>query len=500
MKRHLLISVFLCFLSFQISGQDTMLDEAQVEKNLNNGFRINLLSNNRQFGINQEGLFDFNEYTRGLEVAYVKELHKNFNFLIPIGFAINQVVDEANVTNSSEAYLGLDAIGQFLITNRSYKFSPFIFAGIGGEYLPFVNVDNFKGNIPFGVGLDYNLTQKSSIGLRTGYRYGIQSDDYLQIAGGLTHILGGVVNNSKEIEIKLSDLDGDGINDNEDECPGEAGTYAFNGCPDTDGDGVADKDDKCPTIYGEIELEGCAKVDSDNDGVADADDACPDVVGSAATGGCPDTDGDGLADQKDLCPNAFGTIQTNGCPDTDNDGFPDNDDLCPDVVGNVRGCPDSDLDGISDDEDKCPNVAGVAANNGCPAATTTATNSGTIVDQTKLNDVFSRAMTGVQFETASARLKSSSLPILDEIVSLMRQYPEHSLKIGGHTDSIGESGPNQRLSEKRAKACYDYIVKKGINGSRIAYKGYGEKKPIATNKYKDGRKKNRRVEFELFKP
>lgn len=505
MKQHLIISIFLCFFAFNVVGQDSMTDEAPIEKTNHHGFRISLLNNNHQFGIDQEGIFDFDKYTRGLELAYVREFKKNFNLMIPLSFAVNRSVDDNNeLSTETKAYIGLDAIGQLLITNRSYKFSPFIFAGVGGEYNPFLNKENFNGNIPFGLGLDHNFTEKSSLGIRAGYRYGINTNDYLQIAAGFTHLFGGIGGSeSGEMEIKLSDLDGDGINDNEDECPNQAGIYAFNGCPDTDGDGVADKDDKCPTIFGEIALDGCASVDADNDGVADADDECPDVFGTAAAGGCPDADGDGLPDKRDLCPNQYGTIQTNGCPDSDNDGFPDNDDLCPNLVGNVRGCPDSDLDGVSDDKDKCPNIAGVIANNGCPAASTTTTNttsSGNVVDETKLKDIFSRAMTGVEFETASARLKSSSLPILDEIVSLMRQYPNHSLKIGGHTDSIGESGPNQRLSEKRAKACYDYIVKKGITGSRISYKGFGEKKPIATNKYKDGRKKNRRVEFELWKP
>jgi len=479
-------------------------------------FKITYLFNNHLFGLDQdpETLTEYSVYTQAVEGAYVKSLTNNFNLVFPLSFGGNRYPDaNDNLPDSDELYLGLDAIGQLLITGRQYLLSPYVFGGIGGEYNPYLSDENLAANIPFGVGLDFNVHPDASFGVRGGYRYGINTADYLQLAASFIIRLGESDDMQKnEVAALLADMDGDGINDNEDDCPSEPGTYAFNGCPDTDGDGVADKDDKCPTVFGEIELDGCAKVDTDGDGVADSDDACPDVVGTPAAGGCPDADGDGLADEKDLCPNEYGTVQTNGCPDSDGDGFPDNDDLCPNVVGNVRGCPDSDLDGISDDKDRCPNEAGVASNGGCPAvvtttttttttpSTTTTTSSGTIVDETAVNDIFSRAKGQVEFETSSARLKSSSRPVLDEIASLLRQYPGHNMKIGGHTDSIGDSASNQRLSEKRAKACYEYLVKNGISGSRLSYKGFGEKQPIATNKYKDGRKKNRRVEFELWKP
>jgi outer membrane protein OmpA-like peptidoglycan-associated protein len=57
---------------------------------------------------------------------------------------------------------------------------------------------------------------------------------------------------------------------------------------------------------------------------------------------------------------------------------------------------------------------------------------------------------------------------------------------------------NQTLSEQRAKATYDYLVSKGVNPGRLIYKGFGETKPVADNRYAPGRTKNRRVEFEIY--
>ena len=101
----------------------------------------------------------------------------------------------------------------------------------------------------------------------------------------------------------------------------------------------------------------------------------------------------------------------------------------------------------------------------------------------------------IQGATIEVYNNTTEKPVLD-----LKNHPAHHLKIGGHTDSIGSAVENQKLSEKRAKSCFDFFVKKGISKDRIAYKGFGEKEPIATNMYKDGRQQNRRVEFDIFLP
>lgn len=113
------------------------------------------------------------------------------------------------------------------------------------------------------------------------------------------------------------DSDGDGVPDDLDTCPDEAGLPELEGCPDADGDGIADKDDLCPTVAGLAALSGCP--DADGDGVTDADDECPNEAGPASNNGCPlpDSDNDGVLDRDDDCPDEPGLPEFNGCPEAD---------------------------------------------------------------------------------------------------------------------------------------------------------------------------------------
>ena len=197
-----------------------------------------------------------------------------------------------------------------------------------------------------------------------------------------------------------------------------------------------------------------------------------------------DTDGDGINDKDDKCPNEAGTAKYQGCPvpDTDGDGFNDEVDKCPNVAGvkEYDGCPipDTDGDGILDPEDKCPTIAGVKENDGCPAIP-------------KLNAA------NVQFVTGSSKLTPGALKELDDIVSYMKEYPEVSLQVNGHTDNVGKEALNQTLSEKRAASVVAALVKKGVDASKLTSAGFGMSQPIADNKTAAGRTKNRRVEFKF---
>ena len=101
----------------------------------------------------------------------------------------------------------------------------------------------------------------------------------------------------------------------------------------------------------------------------------------------------------------------------------------------------------------------------------------------------------VFFETAKWDLLPESNEQLDELVALMNEYPTMQIEIHGHTDSRGGTDYNQNLSENRTKSVYEYLVSSGIDAGRMNYIGYGEAKPIADNRYADGRQLNRRVEF-----
>ena len=107
-------------------------------------------------------------------------------------------------------------------------------------------------------------------------------------------------------------------------------------------------------------------------------------------------------------------------------------------------------------------------------------------------------MQAVQFQTGSAVLKTESSIVLTQIADIMERYPDFNMTISGHTDNTGSASANQVLSEKRAKACYDFLVKKGVPLVRMSFSGYGESRPISTNENEKGRSLNRRVEFNLL--
>ncbi len=233
---------------------------------------------------------------------------------------------------------------------------------------------------------------------------------------------------------------------------------------DTDGDGVPDKKDKCPdTPHGAIVDEvGCPR-DSDGDAVYDGLDKCPDTPKGAV-------------------------VDSRGCPkDSDHDGVYDGIDKCPDTPRGARvdkkGCPvDSDGDGVYDGLDKCPDTPkGVEVDeNGCPKKP----------DLSEVENIL------FQFD------KADVIPVpnaaLDRVVEILKAYPTARIEIQGHTDSIGSESYNMKLGLKRAEAVKKYLVDHGISADRLETKSFGETKPIAPNDTKEGRAKNRRVEFKLI--
>ena len=202
----------------------------------------------------------------------------------------------------------------------------------------------------------------------------------------------------------------------------------------------------------------------------------------------PDRDKDGIIDELDTCPDVAGVEMFKGCPDSDGDGVADKDDACPTVKGlaNFAGCPDSDNDGVADNKDNCPEIAGLVSNNGCPE----------VKISEKAKDVFQRAMAGIQFETGKDVIKKTSYPILDNVVSVLKENPSWNVEVQGHTDNQGDATKNKTLSEKRAIAVKNYLIAKGV-ANNLKPMGFGIEKPIADNKTPTGRSKNRRVEFNV---
>ena len=104
----------------------------------------------------------------------------------------------------------------------------------------------------------------------------------------------------------------------------------------------------------------------------------------------------------------------------------------------------------------------------------------------------------VEFPSDSAVVDPAYYPEIQDFAKYMEQNPEKTAVINGHTDSTGSAAYNQKLSEKRAVSVKNEIVKQGISAERLEAKGYGEEKPIASNKTREGRQKNRRVEAEVY--
>ena len=195
-----------------------------------------------------------------------------------------------------------------------------------------------------------------------------------------------------------------------------------------------------------------------------------------------DTDGDGVYDDLDQCPNTPTGVKVDarGCPlDTDGDGVYDYMDDCPNTPRGVRvdkkGCPlDRDGDGVYDYLDQCP---------------------GTPKDA-KVNERGCWILGGILFATAKWNIKPEVYPALDEIAEVLQKNPTLRVEIQGHTDNIGNEAYNMKLSENRARAVMEYLVRKGIQPQQLSAAGYGFSRPIAYNDTPEGRAKNRRVELK----
>lgn len=179
-----------------------------------------------------------------------------------------------------------------------------------------------------------------------------------------------------------------------------------------------------------------------------------------------------------LCGLATGCATTSGPPSLTGEPIPAQ------VCG---GNADSDGDGVTDCNDRCPNSqAGQAIGpDGCPVPLT--------ID-----------LRGVNFDFDKATLRPDAIAILDQAVEILSNHQQMRVEVAGHTDAIGTEEYNQGLSDRRARAVYDYLTGHGIDPARMSGPtGYGESRPIAPNTNPDGtdnpegRARNRRTELNV---
>jgi OOP family OmpA-OmpF porin len=101
----------------------------------------------------------------------------------------------------------------------------------------------------------------------------------------------------------------------------------------------------------------------------------------------------------------------------------------------------------------------------------------------------------IRFESGRSTIDPDSLGLLDRLIETALRCPTVNVEVAGHTDAVGEASTNQALSEKRAQAVVDYLVKAGLPASRFNVVGYGSTQPVATNDTEQGKAQNRRIEF-----
>lgn len=216
-----------------------------------------------------------------------------------------------SVSVNNLMYYALDGSVKYSFSNliKSKKVEPFV--GLGGGYTwieegPYNNngVEGSSAKIGAGtlngtLGLSYWFNDNIGLTYSSTYKHSFR--DYLtkhfQHTLGLAINFGGEVISEEEEMAEflppiIPDSDGDGINDNLDDCPNVSGVVSNNGCPkpvevDSDGDGLLDSVDNCPKIKGPASNKGCPLPDSDKDGIVDSADGCPQVPGIPENNGCP---------------------------------------------------------------------------------------------------------------------------------------------------------------------------------------------------------------------
>ena len=154
------------------------------------------------------------------------------------------------------------------------------------------------------------------------------------------------------------------------------------------------------------------------------------------------------------------------------------------ILGDWRFCSDCSEDDRTLLRDKLNTIF----NNRCLSANTQST-----PIQGSIN------VESILFDTNSDVIKPESYIIIEKLFQKLTQFPNMEIEIGGHTDSVGDAAENQSLSQRRSDSVKKALIEKGIDGSRLVARGYGEYKPLYTNSTAEGRKKNRRTEIKVLK-
>ncbi len=401
------------------------------------------------------------------------------------------------------------------------NWNPYVYAGVGvmtwwvtnqpkQGYLdsPFIpKKDGWAFIVPFGAGMEVKLSESMLLDFSAGLTYSTTDhlnffnnfendgsyDWYGDLGLGLTYYS----------ESGSSDKDGDGLTLDQEE---ELGTNPR--VADTDGDGLTDGEEV--KTYNTDPLAA----DSDNDGSNDGDE----VKNLKTDPNKADTDGDGLSDYAEYFTHKTDPLKT----DTDGDMLSDGDEVNKyktdpskadtdldklsdgDEVNKYKTNPlsaDTDGDGLKDYDE----LMTYKTNPNAKDSDKGTVNDGVEVDRgtDPLNaedDIIKIdapiVLEGVTFASGKATLTDNSETILKTgVLKTLNTYKDIKVEIRGYTDNVGRRTSNIKLSQKRADAVKLWLIDHGIDASRLTAVGYGPDNPVAPNTSKEGKEKNRRIEF-----
>jgi len=402
---------------------------------------------------------------------------------------------------------------------RGDKLNPYVYAGVGmlqwtvenkpASISPEITEEGgWTQFVPFGGGVELAISDDVILDFSAGYNMtftddlnyynnGENKDGYFDFGVGFTFVTGS----------GNTDEDSDGLTENEERQIGTNPKIA-----DTDNDGLKDGDEilkyKTDPLVADSDKDGlndseeAIKFNTDPNSVDTDGDELNDFVEVKKYNSDPnkkDTDDDKLGDGYEV--NKFKTNPAK--KDSDDDGLDDFVEL--DKYKTNPTNADTDGDGLNDGKEvntfnSNPNkedTDGGGTNDLIEFnRKTNPQNADDDIDKTQILDIsVPMVLEGVTFTTNEATINPESEFILNKAFNTLVAHPNLSVEIQGYTDNIGSDVSNQKLSQKRADAIRVWLVKKGIQNTRLTAKGYGESNPIANNNTKEGRQKNRRITF-----